>query len=328
MPSNATRRTVVSTLCAGLLALCTPAAAQEKYPSRPITLMVGFAPGGGTDIIARLIAPKLSEVLGQPVVVENRSGASGTIAAAAVSRAAPDGYTMLMGHVSSNAMVPAVMRVPYDPLRSFTPVAVVGTVPQVVVVPAASPVKTLQELIAFSKKSAQKPNYASSGVGTQQHLAAELFKQATGADLVHVPYKGSGQAINDLVAGVVDLNFDTVPTVLPHIRAGTLRPLAVTTKTRVPTLPDVPTVAESGVPGFDVDTWYMVMGPAHLPQPIVDLWSNAVKQALTDPAARQRLTDLGTVIVGGTPAEAAAVLDADVAKWGRVVKDAGIKATD
>lgn len=328
MPSNATRRTVVSTLCAGLLVLCAPALAQEKYPTRSVTLMVGFAPGGGTDIIARLIAPKLSEALGQPVVVENRSGASGSIAASAVSRAAPDGYTMLMGHVSSNAMVPAVMRVPYDPLRSFTPVAVVGTVPQVLVVPAASPVKTLQELIAYSKKNPQKPNYASSGVGTQQHLAAELFKQATGAELVHVPYKGSGQAINDLVAGVVDLNFDTVPTVLPHIRAGTLRALAVTTKTRVPTLPDVPTVAESGVPGFDVDTWYMVMGPANLPQPIVDLWADAVQKALKDPAVRQRLTDLGTEIVGGTPAGAASVLNADVAKWARVVKDAGIKATD
>lgn len=328
MSSCITRRVAVATVCAGLVSLVLPAAAEEKYPTRPLTLMVGFAPGGGTDIIARLLAPKLSELLGQPVVVENRSGASGTIAAAAVARAKPDGYTMLMGHVSSNAMVPAVMSVTYDPLRAFTPVTLVGTVPQVVVVPVSSPAKTLQDLITLSKTEGQKINYASSGVGTQQHLAAELFKQATGAQMVHVPYKGSGQAINDLVSGVVDVNFDTVPTVLPHIKAGTLRPLAVTTPQRIAALPDVPTVAETGVTGYDVSTWYMVMGPAGLPQPIVKAWGDAVRAALQDPAIRQRLTDLSTEITVSTPEEAAQVLSADVAKWAGVVKAAGIKATE
>lgn len=328
MPSRLTRRVALAVICAGFPALAMPAVGQDKYPTRPVTLVVGFAPGGGTDIIARLIAPKVSEALGQPVVVENRSGASGTIATAAVARAKPDGYTMLMGHVSSNAMVPAVTSVTYDPLHAFTPVIIVGTVPQVVVVPAASPAKSLQELIALSKANQQQLNYASSGVGTQQHLAAELFKQATGSRMVHVPYKGSGQAINDLVSGVVDLNFDTVPTVLPHIKAGTLRALAVTTPQRIAALPDVPTVAESGVPGYDVSTWYMVMGPAGLPEPIVKAWTSAVNKALEDPAIRQRLTDLSTEIIGGTPADAARVLHQDVAKWARVVKDAGIKAND
>lgn len=328
MPERLTRRARAFACAVAVLALVGPALAQDKYPSRPVTLMVGFSPGGGTDIIARILAPKLSEELGQPVVVENRVGASGTIAAAVVARAKPDGYTMLMGHVSSNAMVPAVMKVPYDPLKDFTPVVIVGFVPQIVTVPAGSPAKTLPEFIAYVKSGQKKANYASSGTGTQQHLAAELFKQATGAEMLHVPYKGSGQAVNDLIAGVVDVNFDTIPAVLPHIRAGTLRGLAVTSSRRSAILPDLPTVAEAGVPGYDVDTWYMVMGPANLPAPIAARWGAAINTALQDPAIRQRLTDLSTEIAGGSPGEAAQVLLSDVAKWAAVVARAGIKDGD
>ncbi|TCT04322.1 Bug family tripartite tricarboxylate transporter substrate binding protein [Aquabacter spiritensis] len=331
MSKRLSRRAGAIACAFAVLTLLGPAVAQEKYPSRPVTLMVGFSPGGGTDIMARILAPKLSEELGQPVVVENRVGASGTIAAAAVARAKPDGYTMLMGHVSSNAMVPAVMKVPYDPLKDFTPIVIVGTVAQIVTVPVGSPAKTLPDFIAYVKSGQKKVNYASSGTGTQQHLAAELFKQATGIEMLHVPYKGSGQAVNDLIAGVVDVNFDTIPSVLPHIRAGTLRGLAVTTAQRtaiLPDLPDLPTVAEAGVPGYNVDTWYMVMGPANLPAPIVARWAAAVNTALQDPAIRKRLTDLSTEIGGGTPDEAAQVLRTDVAKWAQVVKQAGIRDGD
>lgn len=298
--------------------------AQDAFPSRPITIVVGFSPGGGTDIIARLIAPGLSRFFGQPVIVENRSGASGTIAASAVATADPDGHTMLMGHVSSNAMVPAVMKVAYDPQSDFTAVSVIGTVPQMVVVPASSPAGNLQQFIAMLREAPGKYNYASSGIGTQQHLAAELFKQATDTDMVHIPYQGSGQALNDLIAGGVDVNFDTVPTVLPHIKAGTLRALAVTTGSRIALLPDVPTVAEAGAAGFEVSTWYMLMGPRGLPSATVDRWSQAINATLADPTVRQRLTDLSTDIGSGDSAAAAKLLQTDITRWKSVVENAGI----
>lgn len=295
----------------------------QDFPSRPLTLVVGFSPGGGTDIIARLIAPGISKFLGQPVVVENRSGASGTIAAAAVAAAESDGYMMLMGHVSSNAMVPALMPVSYTG-EDFTPVAIVGTVPQLLVVPAASGANTLPEFIEMLKKEPGRYNYASSGIGTQQHLAAELFKQATATDMVHIPYQGSGQALNDLIAGGVDANFDTVPTVLPHIKAGTLKALAVTTRKRISLLPNIPTVAEAGAPGFDVSTWYMLMGPKALPADIVERWSSALDATLADPSVRERLTELATEIGSGGTDAAAELLSADIARWKSVVERAGI----
>lgn len=234
-----------------LLCLPAPAMAQDAWPAKPITLLVGFAPGGGTDLIARQIAPRLSELLKQPVIVENRAGASGTIAAATAAKAKPDGYTLLLGHVSSNAMVPAVMpKVPYAAARDFAPITLLGSVPQVVTVPASSSAKSLQEFIAFAKTKPGGVNYASSGSGTQQHFAAELFQQATRTTMTHVPYKGSGAALADLIAGLVDVNFDTVPTVIQQIKAGRLRALAVTTRQRVASMPDVPTVIESGVPDY------------------------------------------------------------------------------
>jgi tripartite-type tricarboxylate transporter receptor subunit TctC len=307
--------------CAGLVA---PGCvlAQEAWPARPITLLVGFAPGGGTDLIARHIAPRLAELLGQPVVIENRAGASGTIAAAAAAKSRPDGYTLLLGHVSSNAMVPAIMpKLPYSPSRDFTAITYIGRVPQVVVVPRSSPARTLAEFIELARTKAGGLNYASSGTGTQQHFAAELFQQATGTSMVHVPYKGSGAALTDLMAGQVDVNFDTVPTVLQQIRSGALRALAVTTRQRVPSLPDVPTVIEAGVPDYEIGAWYMLMGPAGLPQPIVRKLSNAVNATLRTPEVQKKLVDLGTDIVGGTPEQADAYLKTEIARWATLAAD-------
>ena len=296
--------------------------AQEAWPARPITLLVGFAPGGGTDLIARHIAPRLAELLKQPVVIENRPGASGTIATAAAAKARPDGYTLLLGHVSSNAMVPAIMpKLPYSASQDFTAITNIGSVPQVVVVPRSSPAKTLSEFIELARTKADGLNYASSGTGTQQHFAAELFQQATGTTMVHIPYKGSGAALADLIAGQVDVNFDTVPTVLQQIRSGALRALAVTTRERVASLPDVPTVIEAGVPNYEIGAWYMLMGPAGLPQPIVEQLSNAVNATLQTPEVRQKLVELGTDIAGGTPEQADTYLKAEIARWAKLAAD-------
>jgi len=314
-------------LAAALGLLTGAASAQEPYPAKPITLLVGFAPSGGTDIIARQLGQKLGEKLKQPVVIENRAGASGTIAATAVARAKPDGYTLLLGHVSSNAMVPAITpKLAYDPNKDFTPIVLIGTVPQVIVVPASSPAKTLAEFIALCKTKQGAVNYASSGVGTQQHFAAELFQSATGTSMTHVPYKGSGAALTDLLSGLVDVNFDTVPTVLQYIRSGKLRALAVTTPTRVAALPDIPTVAEAGVPGFAISAWYMLMGPANLPDNIRDTLNQAVNDALKSPDLREKLSALSTEIGGGTPAAARDYLKSEVVRWQRVASEKKIVA--
>lgn len=324
---NIDRRRAIVAAAACLSALALPAGAQEAYPSRPVNLVVGFAPGGGTDLIARQIAPRLSELLKQPVVVENRAGASGTIAAGVVAKAKSDGYTLLLGHVSSNAMVPAITpKMPYAAGKDFAPIVLIGSVPQVVVVPASSPAKTLQEFIAMAKAKKGAVNYASSGQGTQQHFAAELFQLATGTSMTHVPYKGSGAALTDLISGQIDVNFDTVPTVLQHIRAGKLRALAVTTRSRVATLPDVPTVAEAGVPGYEIGAWYMLMGPAALPRPVRDALAAAMAKVLATPDVREKLAALGTEIAGGTPEEAQAYLGTEITKWARLAADKKITA--
>jgi tripartite-type tricarboxylate transporter receptor subunit TctC len=324
--STSTRRALAA-LGAGLALLAPAAFGQDAYPSKPITVLVGFAPGGGTDLIARQIAPRLQELLKQPVLIENRAGASGTIAAGMTAKAKPDGYTLLLGHVSSNAMVPAITpKLPYAAAKDFTAITLIGSVPQVVVVPVSSPAKTLAEFIALTKTKKGGVNYASSGQGTQQHFAAEMFQLATGTTMTHVPYKGSGAALTDLISGLVDVNFDTVPTVLQHIRSGKLRALAVTTRTRVPSLPDVPTVAEAGVPGYEIGAWYMLMAPAGLPKKERDILTTAMAQTLATPEVREKLVGMGTDIAGGTPDEAQAYLVAEIAKWARVATEKKITA--
>lgn len=320
----------IRTLLAGASALAllasAPASAQDAYPSKPITVLVGFAPGGGTDLIARQLGPRLGELLKQPIVIENRAGASGTIAAHAAAKAKPDGYTLLLGHVSSNAMVPAITpKLPYA-AKDFTPITLIGSVPQVVVVPASSPAKTLDDFIRLAKSKKGALNYASSGQGTQQHFAAEMFQLATATSMTHVPYKGSGAALADLISGQVDVNFDTVPTVLQHVKAGKLRALAVTTPQRIASMPDVPTVAEAGVPGYEIGAWYMLMGPAGLPPAVRDALSTALNQALQTPDVREKLVALGTEIAGGTPQQAQAYLTSETAKWARVATEKKITA--
>ncbi len=219
----------------------------QSWPSKPIRLIVGFAPGGGTDIIARAMAPRLSELLGAQVVVENRAGASGAIGADLVAKAPPDGYTLVMGHANPNVIVPYVFKVPYDPANDFTPIHYIGYVPNVLVVHPSVPARNVDELVALARSKPGVFTFASSGIGSSQHLAGSLFSKLTGTQINHVPYKGSGQAITDLLAGQVTMNFDTMPPVLPHIQSGKLRALAISTPTRMPQLPDVPTFNEVGI---------------------------------------------------------------------------------
>ena len=236
---------------------------RKRYPSKPVRVLVGFAPGGGTDVVARVISQKLSEWWGQGVVVENRAGATGTIAAEIVAKSPADGYTLILGHVNSHAIAPNLLsKLPYDPVRDFAPIAYVGYVPNVLVVHPSVPAHSMKELIDLAKAKPGVLNYASSGNGSTQHLAGEMFKLMARVDLVHVPYKGSGQAIGDLLAGVVSMNFDTMPPVIDHIKGGRLRALAISTPQRLAQLPDVPTFVEEGLSGFDVTNWYGFMAPA------------------------------------------------------------------
>src|SRR5258706_757372 len=245
----------------GALALAGLAQAQT-WPNKPIKWVVGFAPGGGTDIVARALALKVADQLGQAVIIENRAGAAGTIGADIVAKAPSDGYTFLVGHVNSNAIAPFVMAsVPYDPVADFTPITYIGYVPNVLVVNPSVNAKSVEELIALAKREPGKLTYASSAIGSTQHLAGALFNKIAGTSMVHVPYKGSGQAIVDLVGGQVDMNFDTMPPVLEQIRAGKIRALAISTPQRLPQLPDVPTFEEKGIRGFDVTNWYSIIGP-------------------------------------------------------------------
>jgi tripartite-type tricarboxylate transporter receptor subunit TctC len=314
-------------LLAGAALLAAPRLARaQSYPTRPITLLVGFAPGGGTDIISRLLQPALQQDLGQPIAVENRPGASGTIAALAGTRAAPDGYTLYMTTVSASAVVPPVMHPPpFDIYRDQTAIVLAATVPLVVVVPTTAPAQDLKGLIDHAKKHPGELNYSSSGVATQQHLAAELLSAQAGIRMTHVPFRGTGQAVNEILAGRIDLAIDTFPTYLPHIRAGRVRVLATTMPERIEWLPDVPTVAESGFPGFNANVWYMLMGPPGLPAQISDRLAAAVNKALQDPALRPRIREAGFIPGGGGSADAAALLRSDAERYAALIRSANIR---
>jgi tripartite-type tricarboxylate transporter receptor subunit TctC len=307
-----------------------PAPAQEAaYPTRPVTLLVPFPAGGSTDVVARVVAAKLGEILGQQVVVENRGGAGGNIGAAAVARAEPDGYTLLMGTISTHAINPALYpRMPYDPVESFAPVSLLVVVPNVLVVHPSLEAETVQELVALLKAEPGQHNYASSGNGTPLHLSGELFKTMAGVEMTHVPYRGSGPALNDLLGGQVRIMFDNLPSSIGHIRQGALRALAVTTAQRSPAAPDLPTMAEAGLPGYETYTWNALFAPAGTPQPVVDRLAQAAAQAVADPAVKERLADLSAVAVGAGPAELREHVKAELAKWGPIVKASGATAAD
>jgi len=298
--------------------------AGQPYPTKPIRFLVGFAAGGTNDIIARALAQKLTEIIGQMVVVDNRGGANTAIATELAARSAPDGYTIIL-NAPGHATNPALIKLNFDPIRDFAFVTLVAESQNLLVVHPSFPPKNVKELIAFSKKRPGEINYSSSGTGTTVHLSAELFQYMTGIKWVHIPYKGGGPALPDLLAGRVSLNFGNLPTVIRQARDGKLRALAVTGAKRSPAAPDIPTVAESGVPGYEVSNWFGVAAPAKTPRAIVDRLHSEIVRALNSPDLRERLTGLGAEPVGNTPEQYAAFMQGEIAKWAKVIKSAGIK---
>jgi tripartite-type tricarboxylate transporter receptor subunit TctC len=298
--------------------------AQDKWPSKPITYIVPFPAGGTTDVLARLIGQKLGAVLGTTVIVDNKGGAGGSLGSELAARAAPDGYTILGGTISSHAInVSLYPKLGYDPVKSFMPIALIGTNPVVLVVNQASPYKSLQDVIAAGKAK-KALSSASSGSGTSQHLALELLKSKTGIDITHIPYKGSGPAIQDVIGGQVDMMFDTTVVAGPHIESGKLRALAVTSAMRVPNLPNVSTVAES-VPGYEVISWQAIFAPAGTPKPIVERLHTEITKILKEPEIQERLGKLGMQGADMTMEQVGTFQKAEVAKWAAVIKSANIK---
>jgi tripartite-type tricarboxylate transporter receptor subunit TctC len=321
----ATAALATAALAFAAAACLAPARAQDKWPSKPITYIVPFPAGGTTDILARLIGQKLGPALGTTIVVDNKGGAGGSVGSEIASRAAPDGYTILGGTISSHAInVSLYPKIGYDPIASFVPVSLIGTNPTVLVVNQASPYKTLQDVVAAGKAK-KALNSASAGSGTSQHLSLELLKSRAGIDITHIPYKGSGPAIQDVMAGQVDMMFDTTVVAGPHIESGKLRALAVTSANRLPSMPNVPTVAESGVPGYEVISWQGIFAPAGTPKPIVDRLHAEVARILREPEMQERLVKLGMQGAEMSTEQIAAFQKAEVAKWAAVIKAANIK---
>jgi tripartite-type tricarboxylate transporter receptor subunit TctC len=321
-------RRVAAIVCALALLTAVPpghaaAADSDKYPTRVVRLTVGFTAGGAVDVSARLVAQKLTEALGQQVIVENRPGADGIVAGEYVARAAPDGYTL--GYVSAgHTMNPSFRRkLPYHPLNDFAPVSLVATGTQVLVVNPSLPVRNVKELVALARTRPGQINFASAGAGGPMHLAAELLKSMAHSDIVHVPYKGGGNAINDVIAGQVEMTFIGAPVALPHVRSGRLRLLAVTTEQRMGTLPDVPTVAASGYPGYDVNASYSVLAPAATPRPIVNRLSAELAKIVQAPDIRERFAALGIQPVGSTPEALGSFMQKELSKWAKLAKTLG-----
>jgi tripartite-type tricarboxylate transporter receptor subunit TctC len=315
-------------LAAGALAAAlasTPGAAQN-YPTKAIRLIVPFPPGGPNDILGRVLAQILSEQLGYQVVVDNRGGAGGIIGAELAARAGPDGYTLLFGGTAPLSINPALHKtLPYDPIKDFSAVSLVGTAPSMLVAHPAVPIKTVKDLIALAKARPGQLNFASAGIGTPPHLAGELFKSMAGVDMVHVPYKGGGPALTDLLAGQVGLYFSGISSALPFVKEGKLRGIAVTSAKRTAVVPDMPTIAESGLPGYEVGNWYAVLAPAATPPAIVTRLSAEINTALKAAEVRKRFLELAADPLGSTPAELAAYIRSEIVKWAKVIKMAGIK---
>ena len=314
-------------LAAALLALAGAAFAQAGFPSRPVTLVVPFPPGGGTDTGARLIAQKLSTKWGQQVVVENKGGAAGQIGADLVAKAKPDGYTILMGNIGTQAINPALYaKLPYDPDKAFAPISLVAELPLAMMVNPGVPAKTAQEFIALARSQPGRLSYSSSGAGGAPHLAAEMFKLGTNTFIVHVPYRGGGPAVSDLIAGHVQLSFMTVLEASGHIKAGKLRALAVTSNQRVSALPDVPALAEGAVPGFNSISWIGLLAPAGTPREIVEKISADVRELIASDEVKTRLTDLGGVPRANTPAQFGQMIEADRKRYSQIIRERKITA--
>lgn len=312
---------------ASLAVLATGATAQDKYPAKPIKLVVGFPPGGGADVVARLIGTHMSAALGQPFVIENKGGASGFIAGSSVAQAAPDGYTLLLGHVNALAIAPpASSKPPYDALKDFTAIGYIGFAPNVLVVnPKVTPAKTLKELTELAKAKPGELTFASPGVGSANQIAGVMFMNATKVSMTHVPYRGSGPAITDLLGGQVSMNFDAMTSVTGYIKEGKMHPIAVTTRERNPQLPDVPTMQELGVKDFDVSIWYTLMGPANLPKAITTQLNETLNEVLRKPELNERLLALGVTGKAMTPEQVSAMLRADIGKYAAVIRQNNIR---
>jgi tripartite-type tricarboxylate transporter receptor subunit TctC len=309
---------------AGLLGAVTVAFAQ--YPSKPLRMLVGFPPGGANDIVARITAQKLSETLGQAVVVENRPGNAGVVAAEALAKSVPDGYTLMLGSTGTNSIAPALTtKLPYDPVNAFVPVGLVGIAPSALVVNANVPAQSVRELVALARSRPGKLTYASSGNGTTLHLGGELFKLMAGVDMVHIPYKGNAQALNDVIGGQVDMILSALPPALPLAKAGKVRILGIAMPERLRSLPEIPTVAEQGLPGYEMSTWYGVFVPAGTPPEVTERIGTELRRGTADPKVRDLILAQGIEPLSDTPAEFRAFVNAELAKWAKVVKAAGIK---
>jgi tripartite-type tricarboxylate transporter receptor subunit TctC len=308
------------------IGVATGSAHAQSYPTRAITLVIPFAPGGSTSIVGRGIADKMSELLGEKVVVDNRPGAGGTVGTKAVAKSEPDGYTLLLGYTGTLAIGPSLYKsVGYDPRKDFAPIGLIGNAPNSLVVHPSFPAKTVAELIAYAKANPGKVNFGSAGAGTASHITGEYFARAAGITLVHIPYKGTGPALTDLLGGHIPMAFAPIPASHPNVSAGKLRALAVTSTTRSGLLPDVPTMAEAGLTGFDASLYYGLAAPAGTPRPIIDKLNKVLREALASDEVKRQLGNDGTEITPGTPEDYADFIDKDEKKWAQLVKASGVE---
>jgi tripartite-type tricarboxylate transporter receptor subunit TctC len=307
--------------------LAAPWAVAQSWPAKPVKMVVPFPAGGPTDVVTRVLAERLTAALGQPVVVENKTGAGGAIGADFVAKSAPDGYTLVMATTSTHSIGPYLAsKFPYDPQKDFTPVVWVGNATNILVVSATLPANSVAELITLAKKDPGKLNYATSGVGTVVHLTSEHFAAMAGIKLTHVPYKGVQLSVPDLISGQVSILFDNIMTAQPHIKGGKVKALGISSPKRSPLVPEIPTIAESGLPGFESLTWFGMFGPANLPRAVTERLNAEVNKALKDPELLARFAQLGFEPAGGTAADFAATIERDARKWSKVIKDANVKA--
>jgi tripartite-type tricarboxylate transporter receptor subunit TctC len=312
-------------ILAALVICVTPALAQQSFPTKAVRLLIPYPPGGAVDILGRTLGDELSKMWGHPVVIENRPGAGGTIASQVVAKAAPDGYTLIIV-ASGHAINPYLYKkLPYDTFKDFTPISLLGSSPNMMLVAANSPFKTVGDVLAAARAKPGSLSYGMAGIGTSTHLAGEMLKYLAKVDIVAVSYKGGAPVINDLLGGHIPLSFNNIPESIGQIKAGTLRPLGVTSAKRSAVLPDVPTIAEAGVPGYDTAVWWGMLGPAGLPVDLTTKISRDCKEALHAPAVKERLAKLGATVAGTSPADFSKLIRADYEKWGPIIKAAGIK---
>ena len=314
-------------LLAGLLLLAPAMAAAQEYPAKPIKLIVPFPAGGPNDIVARIVGQKMSELAKQPVVIDNRGGQGGALGTDAVAKANPDGYTIGIVNAGALAINQSMEKIPYDALKDFAPVTLVVTVPEMLVVAGNVPAKNMSELVALAKAQPGKLNFASTGPGSLPHLASELFKLTAKVDIVHVPYRGAAPAVNDLLGQQVEMTFLDLPAILPHIKSGALRPIALGAPQRAPTAPDVPTTSELGMPEVLAENWYGMIAPGATPPAIVAALNRITTTALADPAVKEKLAAQGMTAIGDTPERFRDFIASETAKWAKVIKDAGVATT-